>query len=197
MRSLLRRSDGFNHPIHLPGGEPRRDDPLRLPGVPRDPPRRIVGASTIPAFLDLPLRKSGVHHRPAWCTAPPRGGSRPDGRRGARSSAQASQSEASAISSLAHQKAQAITANPSGAPPHRGHDGLQPRRRGRQPGPLLSGQCLPAARGWASAPDTPLVLRATPVRPTQRCERLRSGGTQGRPRVPAHVTVCWHDRELP
>ena len=30
------------------------------------------------------------------------------------------------IDSLAHQEAQAITANPCGAPPHCAHDGLQP-----------------------------------------------------------------------
>ena len=46
-------------------------------------------------------------------------------------------------------------ANPCGAPPHRAHDGLQPRRRGRQLGPLLSGQRLSAARGGGPPLPTP------------------------------------------
>ena len=158
MRSLLRRSDGFDHSICRPSGEPQRDDLLRLPGVSRDPPRRIMGASTIPTFPDLPLRESGVRYRPARCIVPPRGGSRPGGRRGAHSSFQASQAEASAISLLAHQEAQAITANPCGAPPHRAHDGVQPGRRGCRLGPLLLGQCFSAGRGWTSTATTTLVL---------------------------------------
>ena len=127
MRSLLWRSDGFDHPIHCSGGESRRDNLFRLLGVPRDPPRRVVGASTVFAFPDLPVRKSRVRHRLAQCAVPPRGGSRPSGHRGAHSSSQALQLEAPTISSLAHQEAQAITANPCGAPLYRSHDGLQPR----------------------------------------------------------------------
>ena len=53
MHSLLRRSDGFDHPIHRSGGEPRRNDPLRHLGVPRDPQQWIVSASAIPAFPDF------------------------------------------------------------------------------------------------------------------------------------------------
>ena len=55
MRSLLRRSDGFDHSIRRSGGRQRRDDPLRLTGVPRNPPRWIVGASTVSALPDLPV----------------------------------------------------------------------------------------------------------------------------------------------
>ena len=55
MHSLLWRSDGFDHSICRSGGRQRRDDPLRLTGVPRNPPRWIVGASTVSALLDLPV----------------------------------------------------------------------------------------------------------------------------------------------
>lgn len=83
-RSSLRQSDSFLHPHCRSGSEPGQDDSLWHSGVPRDPSRWIVGASTLPAVPELLLWEPGVHHRPARYPPPPGGGGHPGSPRGSR-----------------------------------------------------------------------------------------------------------------
>ena len=80
VRSRFWSSDGpsFHHLHH---GRLKRYDSLQLKGVSHTPTYWDVGSTRLRAALDLPLRKSGLHRRPARRILPPRGGTCPDARR--------------------------------------------------------------------------------------------------------------------